>query len=122
MTDRAVVVILRRVRETQERDRVLMLVVRKLDRELKLRGWIAKRVTHLITRRRLRMTNRTDRRPRAAEELRTVTAHARLMARIIRDVRERGCFTPVFGWDFVACIAGCFMFGCGMGEFRVIDR
>ena len=37
MTDGAVVVILRRMRETQERDRVLMLVVRKLDCELKLR-------------------------------------------------------------------------------------
>lgn len=37
MTDRAIVVILRRMRETQERDRVLVLVVRKLDRELKLR-------------------------------------------------------------------------------------
>ena len=36
MTDGAVVVLLRRVRETQERDRVLVLVVWKLNRELKL--------------------------------------------------------------------------------------
>ena len=34
VTDRAVVITLRRVRETQEGDRVLVLVVRKLDREL----------------------------------------------------------------------------------------
>ena len=34
VTDGAVVVILRRVRETQHRDRVLVFVVRKLDREL----------------------------------------------------------------------------------------
>src|SRR5690349_20303712 len=37
VTDGAVVVILRRVCETQERDRVLMLIVRKLDRELQHR-------------------------------------------------------------------------------------
>ena len=37
MTDRAVVVILRWMCEPQERDRILVLVVWKLDRELKLR-------------------------------------------------------------------------------------
>jgi hypothetical protein len=34
MTDRAVVVTLRRVRESQLRDHILVPVVRKLDREL----------------------------------------------------------------------------------------
>ena len=88
MTDSAVVVTLRRVCETQQRDHVLVLVVRKLDRELKLRRRIAKRVTRLIARRRLRVTHGTDRRPRAAEELRPVTTHARIVARIIVDIRE----------------------------------
>ena len=113
MTDGAVVVLLRRVRETQERDRVLVLVVRKLDRELKLRLRIAKVVTSIIARRSLRVTHRTDRRPRTAEELWPVTTHTSIVARVILDVRES---------DFVTAIASGAVFLGGVGKFPVISR
>jgi hypothetical protein len=103
VTDGAVIVALRRMREAQKGDRVLVLVVWKLGRELELRRGIAKRVTHIITRRCFRMTHGTDRRPRTAEELRPVTTHARFMAGIIRDVRKR---------DLVAGDAGCLVLLC----------
>lgn len=103
VTDRAVVVALWRVCETQERDRVLMLVVRKLGGELQLRSRITKRVTRIITRRGLRMTHRTDLRPRTAEKLRPVTTHARGVIGIIGDIRE--------GY-FVTRVASCFVFLC----------
>src|ERR1051325_40257 len=113
MTDGAVVVLLRRMRETQERDRVLVLVVRKLDHELKLRLRIAKVVTSIIARRSLRVTHRTDRRARTAEELRPVTTHTSIVARVILDVRES---------DFVTAIASGAVFLGGVGKFPVISR
>lgn len=63
-----------------------MFVVRKLDRKLKFPSRISKRKPCLVTRRRLRVTPGTDRRPRAAEELPPVTTHTRIMAWIIIDV------------------------------------
>ena len=113
MTDRAVVVTLRCVRKTQHRDYVLVPVVWKLDRKLELRCGIAKRVTHIIARRSLRMTNRADRRPCATEELRPVTTYACIMTRVIRDVGKS---------DLVARVAGGLMFLRGVGELRVINR
>ena len=113
VTDRAVVVTLWRMRETQHRDDVLVLVVWKLGRELKFRCGIAKGVTHIIARRGLGVTDRADRRPCATEELRPVTAYTRVVARIILDIGES---------DFVAGIARGAVFGRGVGEFRVIDR
>lgn len=88
MTDSAVVVALRRVRETQQCNCILMFVVRKLDVELQLRSGIPKRVTRFIARGGLRMTHRTDRRLRTAEELRTVTTHTRVMIGVIGNVRK----------------------------------
>src|ERR1044071_7541339 len=84
MADGAVVVVLRRrMFEPQQRNHVLMPVMRKLDRELQLRRRVAKRVTGIIAWRGLRMTNRTDWRPRATEELRPVTTHACIVTGVI---------------------------------------
>ena len=93
MTDSAVVVILRRMREPQHRDHVLVLIVRKLDRELQLQRRIPKRISRLIARRRLRVTHRADRRPGAAEELRSMTTHACIVTRVILDIRKRNLVT-----------------------------
>lgn len=95
MTDGAVVVTLRRMRESQQRDHVLVPVVRKLDRKLELHRWISKRQSRLITRRRLRVTHGTNGRPRAAEELRAMTTHARIMARVIVDIRKLDLVTRI---------------------------
>ena len=108
VTDRAVVVALRRVRETQQRNHVLMPVMRKLDRELQLRRGIAERVPHVIAWRSLRVTHGTDRRSCAAEELWAMTAHTRVVTRIIIDIRERYLVTRV---------AGRFVFLCGVRKF-----
>src|SRR5690242_7489357 len=113
MTDGAVVVLLRWMRETQERDRILVPVVWKLDHELKLRRGITKRVSSVITRRSLRVTYRTDWRPGAAEELRSVTTHARIVTGVVFDIRES---------DLVTGIARGAVFLGGVGEFRVISR
>ena len=58
----------------------------KLDRELKFPSWISKRKPRLVTRRRLRVTHGTDRRPRATEKLPPVTTHTSIVARIIIDI------------------------------------
>ena len=121
VTDRAIVVVLlRRMRErdcllraSHECDHVLMLVVWELGVELQLRRGISKCETHIIARRRLRMTHRTDRRSCAFEKLRPVTAHTRVVAGIIVDVGKR---------DFVAAIASGPVFRRGVRELRVIDR
>ena len=101
------------MRKTQKSDHVLVLVVWKLDRELKLCGGIAKRVTHIIAWRCLRVTHRTDWRPRAAEELRPVTAHARVVTGVIRDVGKL---------YLVARVAGGLVLLRGVGKLRVINR
>jgi hypothetical protein len=67
-------------------DHVLMLVVWKLDIELQLRRRIAECVTHIIAWRSLRMTHRTNWRPRTTEELWAVTTHARIVAGVIGDI------------------------------------
>jgi len=95
VTDRAVVVTLRRMRKPQQRDHILVPVVRKLDRELSHHSGISKRQPRLITRRRLRMTAGADRRSRAAEELRSVTTHARIVTRIIFNVGKGDLVTGI---------------------------
>ena len=90
-----------------------MTIVRKLDRELKLRRWISKRQARLISWRRLRVTHRTDGRPRAAEKLRTMTTHARVVIGIILDIGKS---------NFVTGITGCFVFLSRMRELRIINR
>ena len=112
MTDGAVVVILR-VRETQQGDHILMPIVWKLDSKLKLLCRIAKRVTRVITRRSLRVTDGTDRRPRTAEELRAMTTHTRIMAWVIGDVWKG---------NLVAATAGGAVLLRGMRELRIISR
>jgi hypothetical protein len=113
VADRAVVVVLLRGVCECDCDYVLMPVVRKLDVELQLRRRISERETNIIARRGLRVTHRTDRRSGAFEKLRPVTAHARVMAGIIRDVRKA---------YFVAAIASGPVFLRRVGELRVIDR
>lgn len=110
MADRAVVVVLRRrMRErdsiqrlwtTEARDHVLMLIVWKLDRELSPWIRLSKRKSCLIPRRRFRMTDRTDLRSRAAEKLPAMTAHTRLVIRVIAGVNIR----------FMTRVAGLLMF------------
>ena len=96
VTDSAVVVVLRRACE---------------NRSIAITSWclscgnsivncsfdagFLKRKPRLITRRGLRMTHRTDRRPGAAEELRSMTAYARIMTRIIIDIRKRYLVTRI---------------------------
>lgn len=119
VTDRAIVVVLlRRMCErdcwaSHECDHVLMHVVWELGIELQLRRGISKCETHIIARRRLRVTHRTDRRSCAFEKLRPVTAHTGVMAGIIGDV-----------WKsyLVTAIASGAVFLRGVGELRVIDR
>ena len=77
-----------RVRKAQHRNHILVFVVRKFDRELQPRHRVPKRQSRLITRRSLRVTHRTDRRFRAAEELRPVTTHARIVTRVIVNIRK----------------------------------
>ena len=121
VTDRAIVVVLLRrmcerdclLRASHKCDYVLMLVVWELGVELQLRRGISKRETHIIARRRLRMTHRTDRRSCAFEKLRPVTAHTGVMAGIIGDVWK--------GY-LVTAIASGAVFLRGVGELRVIDR
>ena len=112
----------RRVADSAAVDHILVSVVRKFDRKLKFPRGVSKRKPRFVARRRLRVTDRTDRRPRTAEELRPVTAYTRIVAGIIRDVRERRYFGPIFTWELVTCIAGCFVFGCGMGKLGIISR
>ena len=112
MTDSAVVVTLRRVRKPQHRNHVLMLVVRKFDRELQLRRRIPESKPRVIARRGLRVTHRADRWLGATEELRSMATDASIMARIIFDIRER---------DLVTRIARASMFLRRVRELRVID-
>lgn len=110
MADRAVVVVLRRrMRKrdsfprswpTPARDHVLMLIVWKLDRELSPWIRLSKRKSRVITRRRFRMTDRTDLRSGAAEKLPAMTAHTRLVIRVIAGVNIR----------FMTGVAGLLMF------------
>ena len=95
VTDSAVVVVLRRMREPQHRNHVLVLVVRKLDRELQFRRRIPESKTRLIARRGLRMTNRADWRPGPTEELRPMTAYTGIMTWIILDIRKRYLVTRI---------------------------
>ena len=96
VTDSAVVVILwRRMREPQHRDHVLVLVVRKLDRELQFYRRIPERKPRVIPRRGLRMAHGADRRLGAAKELRPMTAYARIVTRIILDIRKRYLVTRI---------------------------
>lgn len=113
MADGAVVVLRRRMSKPQQSNHVLMPVVRKLNRELEPRRRITKRESHIVPRRRLHMTNRTDWRPCAAEELWPVTAHTCVVIRIIFDVRKS---------YFVAGVASGPVFLRGVGELRVINR
>ena len=113
VADGAVVVILRRrMFEPQQCNHVLMPVMWKLDRKLQLCRRVAKRITHIDAWRGLRVTDRTNRRPRAAEELRPVTTHACIMTGVIRDIGKSYLVTRV---------AGCAMFLRGVRKFRVID-
>ena len=112
VTDGAVVITLRRVREPQHRNHVLVLVVRKLDPELQLRRGISESKPRVITRRSLRVTHRADRRLRATEELRSMTTDASIMARIIIDIRKR---------DLVTRITRCFMFRRRVRELGIIN-
>ena len=96
-----------------------MPVVGKLNRELQLGRRISKRISRLITRRSLRMTNRTDYRLRAFEELWAVTTHARIVIGIIFDVRKGG---RVLCRYLVTGITGCLMLLCGVRELRIISR
>ena len=112
VTDSTVVVVLRRMREPQHRDHVLVFVVRKLDRELQLRRRIPEGKPRLITRRGLRMTHRTDWRPSTAEELWSMTAYARIVTRIILDIRKR----------YLVTRTTCgFMFRRRVGKLRIVD-
>ena len=87
-------------------DDVLVPVVRKLDRELKLRSGVAESEASFVAGRRFHVTDGTDWRPRAAEELRAMTAHASVVVRVINYVGESRSFGPVFGWYLVARVAG----------------
>ena len=113
VADGAVVVLRWRVREPQQRNHVLMPVMRELDRKLKPGRRVTKRESHLIARRCLRMANGADRRPRTAEELRPVTTHTRVVARIILDVRKS---------YFVAGVASGPVFLRGVRELGIISR
>jgi len=93
--------------------------VREFDRELPLRCRIPECISCLITRRSLRMTNRTDYRLRAFEELWAVTTHARIVIGIIFDIRKGG---RVLCRYLVTGITGCLMLLRGVGEFRIISR
>jgi hypothetical protein len=88
VTDGAVVVTLRRMCEPQQRDHILVFVVRKLDRELKFESRVSKRKPRFVAWRRLCVTHGADRRPRAPEKLPPVTTHTCIVARVIIDVRK----------------------------------
>lgn len=126
MTDRAVIVfLLRCVREVDLFartealcDYVLMFVMRKLNRELQSRSGIAKRESSFVTRRSLFVTDGTDRRPRAAEELRPVTTHTRIVIGIVDDVRK---LRPILTRNHVTRFALSLMLLRGVGKLRVID-
>jgi hypothetical protein len=76
---------------------------------------VRKRMTRRIARRRIRVTNRADRRLRAAEKLLAVTAQTRFVARIFGDVGKRRVALadvfPVRARKLVARVAGLFVFG-----------
>jgi hypothetical protein len=116
VTDRAVVVVLRRVRETQLCDYVLMFVMRELDRELLLRRRVSKREANIVAWRSPGMANGTDRWLRAAEELRPMTTHASIVIWIVRDVWKCRRFGPFFRRSFVTRAARRLMFLCCVGE------
>jgi hypothetical protein len=113
VANRAVVIALLRVGETQHCDHSLVPIVRKFDRELQLRSGIPKREARLIARRRLRVTNRTDWRPRTAEKLRSVTTHTGVVLRVIFDVGVCRDFGPIFSRYFVTRVTARLMLrGC----------
>src|SRR5215217_8118412 len=113
VADGAVVVLRCRMSEPQPGNHILMPVVRELDRELEPGRRITKCESHIIARRRLRMANGADQWFCTAEELRPVTAHTRIVAWIIFDVRKS---------YFVAGVASGAVFLCGVGELRIISR
>ena len=113
VTDSAVVVLRWRMSEPQQGNHILMPVVRELDRELKPGRRITKRESHIIARRCLHMANGADRWPCTTEELRPVTAHTGVVARIVSDIRKS---------YFVAGVASGPVFLRGVGELRVINR
>ena len=98
---------------------VLMLVVWKLDRELQFRLRFAKRIANIITRRRLRMANRTDLRARAFEKLRPMTIHAGRVVGIVDDI---GKLRPVLPRNDVTGLALRLVLLCGVGKVGVVDN
>lgn len=95
-----------------------MLVVRELDRELPFIFWLrrlsravrfSKSEARIFARRRVHMTDRTDRRARSGkslsrEKLLAMTTHTSVMIGKICDVRKISLRRPG-GGDFVASIA-----------------
>ena len=67
-------------------DHILVCIVRKFDRKLKFPRGVSKRKPRFVARRRLRVTDGTDWRSRAAEKVSPVTTHASIVARVIIDI------------------------------------
>jgi hypothetical protein len=103
------------------RDHVLVLVVRKLDRELQSCRGVSKCVTNCFPRSGLFVTDGTDLRPRASEELTPVTTNTCVMVRKIYDVRNLGKPGPLFSWNDVTRFALGLMLLRRVGKLRVID-
>ena len=100
---------------------ILMLIVRKLDRELVWSGRISKFQSRRIARRRSLVTARTNNRPIAPEELWTMTANARIVVRKVSNVGKVADLLPVGSWYLVTRVARSEVLPGGMGELRVID-
>ena len=106
----------------QTRDYVLMLVVGKLDQELAWCGGVPKREANIVSRRNLRVANRTDDRLRSFEKLRTMATDACIVARVVGNVRKASYFFPVVRRNFVAGVASSLMSLCGVREPGIVDR
>ena len=57
----------------------------------------------------------------AFEELLAMAPHAGIVTRIISDVGKVSYLFPVFGWNFMAGIAGSLMLTGRVGEARIIN-
>ena len=119
------------------RDYIDMFVVREADLKIRRRSLafpgcvedlprIRKRVPRAVPRRWIGMTNGADRRGAAAKKLLTMAADARLMLRIIGDIRECGRagadLVPIWRRELVARCAFQTMSFDIVREFRIFSR
>ena len=92
------------------RNNVLMLIVRKLDRELAGSFRFTERESSFVAWRHLCMTTATDYGTRTFKELSSMATHTGIVVRVVGDVRKGARLLPVTRRYLVAGVARLLMF------------